>query len=134
MVLPLLALLAIALVLLGKSLYVYLQVTHAANEAARVATVDQPTTNFVTFLQTQYGLPSGSSVAICYPTNPATGTTRQIGDPVEVDVYTSSSWVPYASSTQIKARATMRLEQSTASNAALDPTTTYNTTTHECST
>lgn len=131
MVLPLLTFLVLALILFGKALWVYIDLTHAANEGARVASVDvcdasNPSvlqcpsgTTLASYLTSEYALPSGAHVAICYPTG-----TRQIGDPVEIEVYTSASWVPLIGGSlgSIKAVATMRLEQSTVNNPMLDAT------------
>jgi Flp pilus assembly protein TadG len=121
LVLPLIAALLFVCVLFGKALYVYLQVTHSANEGARLAAVNQPSsTGLGAFLTSEGALPAGASIAICYPTG-----SRAVGQPVQVDVYTSSTWVPFASfpGNQIKAAATMRIEQDTTNNANLAPTT-----------
>jgi Flp pilus assembly protein TadG len=134
MVLPLLALFVLAAVLIGKALYVYLQVTHAANEGARVASVNQPTSGTLTsYLTGEYALPGGTTIAVCYPVNPDTNTTKQIGDPVQVDVYTSATWVPWLNTTKIIGAATMRLEQQ-ATSSALTPDTGFNGATKLCNT
>ena len=125
MVLPILAMVVLVCILFGKALYAYIQVTHAANEGARLAAVNQPTaTSLSNFLTNEFALPGGASVAICYPTG-----SRAFGEPVEVDVFTSASWVPIVRIGQIKAAATMRIEQDTSGNTQLAPTTTFNTTT-----
>lgn len=133
MVLPLMAAVALVLILFGKALYAYIQVTHAANEGARLASVNQPqSTGLATFLRSEFALPSGTSVAICYPTSGA--GNRAVGQPVEVDVYASASWVPIINIGEIKAAATMRIEQDTTSNTQLDATTTFDTTKKMCNT
>jgi hypothetical protein len=114
-------------------LYAYIQVTHAANEGARLASVNQPqSTGLAAFLRSEFALPSGTSVAICYPTSGA--GNRAVGQPVEVDVYANASWVPIVNIGQIKAATTMRIEQDTSSNTQLNATTTFNTTTGMCNT
>ena len=130
MVLPLMALVALALILFGKAIYAYIQVTHAANEGARLAAVNQPQSSSLTSVLTnQYALPGGTTVAICYPTG-----SRAVGQPIEVDVYASGTWVPFVNIGQIKAAATMRIEQDTGSNTNLAATTTFSSSTGMCST
>jgi hypothetical protein len=115
---------------LGKTVYAYIQMTHAANEGARLAAVNQPdSTALSTFLTNEFALPGGASVAICYPT-----ASRAVGQPVEVDVYSDASWVPFFSKSQIRASATMRIEQDTTANDNLDSTTSFDTTTKKCQT
>jgi Flp pilus assembly protein TadG len=130
MILPFLGLVVIVCILFGKALYVYIQVTHAANEGARLAAVNQPTaTALSSFLTNEFALPGGASVAICYPTG-----SRLVGEPVEIDVYTDASWVPIINIGQIKAAATMRIEQDTTSNTRLNATTTFDSTKKMCQT
>jgi TadE-like protein len=130
MVLPLMALVALVLILFGKAIYAYIQVTHAANEGARLAAVNQPRSSSLTSVLTgEYALPGGTTVAICYP-----NASRAIGQPIEVDVYASGSWVPFVNIGQIKAAATMRIEQDTGTNTNLAATTTFNSTTRMCNT
>jgi TadE-like protein len=106
MVLPVIAFLAFVLVMFGRVLFDYIQLTHAANEGARLASVNQPSSGTLcTLLHSAYTLPSGASVTISYPSGQA------VGDPVTVDVSTSSSWVPVVPSFNLHAAATMRLEQ-----------------------
>jgi Flp pilus assembly protein TadG len=130
MVLPLMALVALVLILFGKAIYAYIQVTHAANEGARLAAVNQPQSSSLTSVLTnQYALPGGTTVAICYPTG-----NRAIGQPIEVDVYASGSWVPFVNIGQIKAAATMRIEQDTTTNTNLNATTGFSSSTGMCTT
>lgn len=131
MVLPLLAAVALVCILFGKTLYVYIQVTHAANEGARLAAVNQPTsTGLGSFLRSEFALPSGANIAICYP---ASGD-RSFGKPIEVDVYSDASWVPIINLGQIKAAVTMRIEQDTSANTQLNPTTSFDSSKGTCST
>lgn len=131
MVLVPIAFVALVLILFGKVIYAYIQVTHAANEGARLAAVNQPQSSSLTsLLSSNYALPGGTTIAICYPN----AGSRAIGQPVEVDVYASASWVPIINIGQIKAAATMRIEQDTGSNTNLAATTTFNTTKRMCDT
>lgn len=131
MVLPLLAAVALVCILFGKALYVYIQVTHAANEGARLAAVNQPTTTGLgTFLTNEFALPNGASIAICYP---ASGD-RSVGQPVEVDVYANASWIPIINIGQIKGAATMRIEQDTSNNQYLNQTNNFDATKRTCNT
>ena len=126
MVLPLMALLIYVFVMLGKGIYVYFEFTHAANAGARLAAVNLPGPSpgaspgiaLRNKLQTDYSLPNGANVAICYPD---TGK-RIVGEPVQVDVYANVTFIPFVSM-QIKGAATMRIEQDTTNNGNLDPTT-----------
>jgi Flp pilus assembly protein TadG len=130
MVLPLFAIVVFVCILFGKALYAYIQVTHAANEGARLAAVNQPTSSALsTFLTNEYALPGGASIAICYPTG-----SRAVGEPIQVDVYANASWVPVINLGQIKAAATMRIEQDTTTNSNLAATTAYNPATGLCNT
>ena len=130
LVLPLLAGLVLIMVLLGKSLYAYIQVTHSANEGARLAAVNQPQSqSLAAYLRSVAALPGGATVAICYPNG-----TQNVGDPVQVDVFASGSWVPVINIGQIKSSATMRLEQSTSTNSNLSATSTFNSATGMCNT
>jgi hypothetical protein len=127
MVLPLMALLIYVFVMFGKGIYVYFQLTHAANAGARIAAVNlpPPTPSVLSpgialqnKLQADYSLPNGANVAICYPD----AGKRTGGEPVQVDVYANVTFIPFVSM-QIKGAATMRIEQDTTSNGNLDPTT-----------
>jgi Flp pilus assembly protein TadG len=129
MILPFLGLVVIVCILFGKALYTFIQVTHAANEGARLAAVNQPGSSLSTFLANEFALPGGASVAICYPTG-----SRAVGEPVQIDVYTDASWVPVINMGQIKAAATMRIEQDTSGNAQLNATTTFNSGSGLCNT
>jgi hypothetical protein len=74
--------------------------THIANEGARWAAVNQ---NPGSGTLQQYILAQGdtaelrnnSKVCITFPTNPDTGTSGQVGDPVKVAVTTTFHWLPF---------------------------------------
>ena len=61
-------------------------------------------------------VPSGAQVCVSFPTNNQTGTSGQVGDPVQVDVSVNYHWLPFLSSTlgspsvTVTGSATMRLE------------------------
>jgi Flp pilus assembly protein TadG len=132
MVLPLLCALVFALVDFGKAVYYYIDLTHVANEGARIAAVNPASlpggsSSLTTYLCSQLGggsseLRAGSSsvdeatVAVSSP-----GSTQNIGDPVKVDVSTNYHWIPFfgGGAVEIKGSAVMRLEQSTAGNGLL---------------
>jgi Flp pilus assembly protein TadG len=132
MVLPLLCALAFALIDAGKGVYYYIELTHAANEGARLAAVNPSSlpggsSSLASYLCSQLGsgtseLRAGSdsvdkaTVTISYPNG-----TQAIGDPVKVSVSTNYHWIPFfgGGSTQIAGSAVMRLEQSTTGNGLL---------------
>jgi TadE-like protein len=120
MVLPLFALLVIVCILFGKTLYVYIQLTHSANEAARLAAVNQPQSgsSLCSFLNGEAALPTGTKLAITYND----GGLQSVGEPVTVKAtpVAGASWVPFiGGSLDLSASATMRLEQDTSSNSLL---------------
>ena len=131
MVLPLLGALVFALIDFGKALYYYVDLTHVANEGARIASVSQATmpgggTSLGAYLCAQLGdsgseLRSGSGsvdqakVTVTYDN--ATSTT---GDPVRVEVSTKYHWIPFwgLGDMTITGSATMRIENPTAATGA----------------
>jgi hypothetical protein len=132
MVLPLLAALVFAFIAFGKAVYYYIELTHVANEGARLASVNpgslpngSPTLK--AYLCSQFGTNSelykGSgtvtptAVTISYPD----GGKQTVGEPIAVDVKTTYSWFPFMNlgSFAIDGSATMRIEQDTTNNAAL---------------
>jgi Flp pilus assembly protein TadG len=136
MVLPLLGALVFALIDFGKALYYYVDLTHVANEGARIAAVSQKTmpgggTSLGNYLCTQLGdsgseLRSGSGsvskakVSVFYD-NSGSSTT---GDPVRVEVETTYHWIPFfgLGNMTITGSATMRIENPTdATGADYDP-------------
>jgi Flp pilus assembly protein TadG len=136
MVLPLLGALVFALVDFGKALYYYVDLTHVANEGARIASVSQKTlpgggTSLGAYLCSQLGdssseLRSGSGsvaralVTVTYD-NSGSSTT---GDPVRVEVSTTYHWIPFfgLGNMTITGSATMRIENPTAATGASYPT------------
>jgi Flp pilus assembly protein TadG len=131
MVLPVLCALVFALIDCGKAVYYYIELTHVANEGARVAAVDTAplpggSGTLAGYLCSQLGsatseLRAGSdsvdkaTVTVSYP------VTQNAGDPVQVRVSTNYHLIPFfgAATIPIAGSATMRLEQSTAGNGAL---------------
>jgi len=132
LVLPLLCALVFALIDFGKAVYYYIEVTHTANEGARLAAVSPASlpggsASLKSYLCGQLGGASSelrvgsasvdkATVSISYP-----GSGQNIGDPVQVDVSTNYHWIPFfgGGSIAIKGSAVMRLEQSTAGNSLL---------------
>lgn len=119
LVVPLLCVLVLVFVDFGKAMNYWIDATHAANEGARLASVNidvtQPPYNAAgaSSLQ-QYiqkgletnELQSGSTVSICFPSG-----SRTAGSPVTVQVTYPYHWIPFIGGTlAIKAKATMRLE------------------------
>ena len=122
MVIPLFAALVIVCVLFGKALYAYIQLTHTANEGARLAAVDQPQSGTLcTYLSGVAALPKGVTLTISYPDS-ASGTPQAPGEPVKITASTSASWVPIIGGSlgSITSSATMRIEQDTSSNTTLN--------------
>ena len=109
MVVPLFAALVFVCVLFGKALYAYNELTQTANEAARLVAVDQPQGgSLCSYLSGEGALPNGVTLTISYP-----GAGQGVGEPVQVQASTSSSWVPIIGSGlgTLNASATMRIEQ-----------------------
>jgi Flp pilus assembly protein TadG len=162
LVLPLLMMLLLGMLDFGKAFNSWIDETHMANVGARLASVGYPAivgtcdgstaTNPNTCL-TQYiqqgadlkELKSGRTgdaysdaqdaarVCISYPTNPATNSFGQVGDPVKVTVQITYHWFNYLVrripllATPISGSATMRLErQAKAGATAPAGTTTCN--------
>jgi Flp pilus assembly protein TadG len=124
MVLPLFALLVLVCILFGKALYVYIQVTHSANEGARLASVNQPQSGTLcAFLRSEAALPQGVTLTVSYP-DTGSATPRAVGEPVTVTASTPANWVPFIGGSigNITASATMRIEQDTSANGTLGTT------------
>jgi Flp pilus assembly protein TadG len=123
-VLPLLLALVFGIVQFALALNSANDETHLANEVARYATVDENpgcaaepcATGLAAWGKSQADSAAlnGQTLCIRFPENPATKTTKQIGDPVEVVVKGAISWFPVlklkATSTNIAGKAVMRLE------------------------
>lgn len=155
LVLPLLLVLIMGMVDFGKAFNEWIDETHLANEGARLAavgyltadcaTATNPNTCIARQIQEDASIPElkngrafspyadkqdAAQVCISYPTNPATNSHGQVGDPVQVTVRTTYHWLNYLVSslgflgTPIEGKATMRLERR-ATTAAAATTTCY---------
>ena len=130
MVLPLLAVLVFVFIDFGKAVYYYIDLTHVANEGARIASVSSATlpggaTSLSAYLCNQLGeagkseLRTGSSavdkakVTITYDKE-SDGITDKTstGDPVTVEVKTKYHWIPWTGlgALDVGGSATMRIE------------------------
>jgi len=123
-VLPILLLLVFGIVQFALALNSANDETHLANEVARYATVNEDpgcaTTPCSAGLaawgkkQADSSVLKEQSLCIRFPENPATKTSKQVGDPVEVVVTGKVSWLPVlnleAAKTSIAGKAIMRLE------------------------
>lgn len=117
MVVPLLCVLVLVLVDFGKSMNYWLDLTHIANEGARMAAVNadvtQPPYNgagassLQQYIQQQAETTElrGATVSICFPGG------NSAGAPVTVQVTYPYNFIPFVGRTwNIKGKATMRLE------------------------
>lgn len=123
MVLPLFAILVLVCVLFGKALYVYIQLTHTANEVARLAAVNFPFTAggsdvCAALKNSNIPLPKGTTITFTYPSG------QNAGQAVTVDASGDGSWVPVLNVGTLHATATMRLEQATTGNSVFTATCT----------
>jgi Flp pilus assembly protein TadG len=120
MVLPLFAILVLVCVLFGKALYVYIQLTHSANEAARLASVNFPSsgTNLCSVLSSEGAIAKGTTLTISYPD----GNSQAVGEPVTVTASTGGTWVPVINVGTLSASSTMRIEQDTTGNSVFGTT------------
>lgn len=123
MVVPLFATLVFVCILFGKALYSYIQLTHSANEAARLAAVNEPPTGttLCAFLNGEAALPKGVTLTISYP-DTVSSTPQAPGEPVTIKASTSASWVPIIGGSlgNLTSSATMRIEQDTSTNTTLN--------------
>jgi Flp pilus assembly protein TadG len=125
LVVPFICFLVWALVEFGIALNYYLDSTHTASEGARLAAVlgasPQPSGDLRTYIRSQLpgdlangggAVTARATICVNFPVGPS-GTTKQIGDPVEVTVSAPYQWIPFIGSgtATIKGTATMRLEQ-----------------------
>jgi TadE-like protein len=140
LVLPLLCLLVLIFVSFGKAVYIFIEMTHVANEGAREASVNLPnpqgtppillpggSNNLTTYLCNEFGGGSYSKVTISYPdTSPPSAGARSVGEPVKISVSTDYHPFPIMNlgAFTITGSATMRIEQATTLNQSLDPKTT----------
>jgi Flp pilus assembly protein TadG len=124
LVIPLLLLILLGMLDLGKAFNEWIDQTHLANEGARLAavgypavvtgcdgsTATNPNTCLAQYIQERADiqeLKSGrtgnayasaqdpAQVCISYPTNPSSNTHGLVGDPVEVTVRTTYHWLNY---------------------------------------
>jgi Flp pilus assembly protein TadG len=120
-VLPVLLLFVFGILDFGRALNYDNDATHLANEGARFAAVN---TNpgggsLASWIKSQGDtseMRGDSTVCVSFPTNIVTGTSMQVGDPVQVTVAVNFPWVPYlkrflGASTTMTGKAIMRLEQ-----------------------
>jgi Flp pilus assembly protein TadG len=131
MVLPVLCALVFALIDCGKAVYYYIELTHVANEGARVASVNTTSlpggsSSLAGYLCSQLGSPTselraGSDSVDKALVQVSTPDGADVGDPIVVSVSTSYHVIPFfgAATIPISGSATMRLEQSTAGNGVL---------------
>jgi Flp pilus assembly protein TadG len=132
MILPILALFLFGLLDFGKAFNYWNDETHLAAEGARWAVVNsnpggagQSLQQYIQQQADSSELRSLARVCIAFPTNPDTGTSQQVGDPVTVTVKANYPWIPFLRSrihilggtsvqlslpTTITGSATMRLE------------------------
>lgn len=124
MVVPLLCALVLVLVSFGKAMNYWLDLTHIANQGARLAAVNADVTqppyssagapDLQSYIQQQAETNElkGSTVAICFPGGNSAGApvTVQVTYPYELIPF---NFIPFAKHTwHIKGSATMRLEHS----------------------
>ena len=122
LILPVLALILFGLLDFSKAFNYWSDQTHLAAEGARWAVVNSNpgTGTLQQYLQQQADtseLRGLAVVCVSFPTNSATGTSGQVGDPVTVTVKSRYTWIPFVASkarlspsTTITGSATMRLE------------------------
>jgi hypothetical protein len=130
MVLPLLGVLIFVLIDFGKALYYYIDLTHVANEGARIASVSQKVmpnggTSLGGYLCNQLGdskseLRTGSTNVDHAEELVTYDSGQTTGDPVKVDVSTTYHWIPWTGigDMDITGSATMRIENPTAATGA----------------
>lgn len=131
LILPILALLLFGLLDFAKAFNYWNDETHLAAEGARWAVVNSNpggSQSLQQYLQAQADtteLRGLAVVCVSFPTNPDTGTSGQVGDPVNVTVRSRYTWLPFVSSrarlsptTTITGSATMRLEATPTAYAA----------------
>jgi Flp pilus assembly protein TadG len=122
LILPVLALILFGLLDFAKAFNYWNDQTHLAAEGARWAVVNSNpgSGTLQQYLQQQADtseLRGLAVVCIAFPNNPDTGTSGQVGDPVQVTVKSRYTWIPFVASKAslspsmtITGSATMRLE------------------------
>jgi Flp pilus assembly protein TadG len=127
LVVPIICLLVLALIDFAKALNYWLDANHLANEGVRQAAVigntPQPSPSLAGWIQQQAqsselrngtgSVSSPAQVCITFLTNPATGTSGRVGDPIKVTVSAPYKWLPFVggATLTIRAESTMRLER-----------------------
>jgi Flp pilus assembly protein TadG len=127
LVVPVFCLLVLALMDFAKALNYWLDVNHLANEGVRQAAVigngAQPSPSLAGWIQQQAqsselrngtgSVSSPAQVCISFLTNPTTGTSGRVGDPIKVTVTAPFKWIPFVggATINIRAESTMRLER-----------------------
>ena len=122
LVIPILLLVLFGTLDFAKAFNYWIDETHLAAEGARWAVVNSNpgSGSLQAYIQQQADsseLRGLAHVCISFPTNPSTGTSGKVGDPVTVSVTSKYNWMPFvasraslAPSTTIAGTATMRLE------------------------
>jgi Flp pilus assembly protein TadG len=123
LILPLLMLIVVVILDFGRALNYWVDTTHLASEGARYAAVDRVPAGYTSlqaFIRDQADsgeLRDGGSQSIADPLEVCVTAAAddEVGDPVEVQVSTTYSWIPLLgiddASTTITGRATMRRER-----------------------
>lgn len=123
--LPLLAMLVFAFIAFGKAIYYYIELTHVANEGARVASVNGAQLGsgqtLTSYLCNQFGTSSelytGSSTVspahVVTDDPDAAPPDPTVGKPIRVTISTTYNWFPFMNllPITISGSATMRTEQ-----------------------
>jgi hypothetical protein len=127
LVVPVFCLLVLALIDFAKALNYWIDANHLANEGVRQAAVigsgAQPSPSLAGWIQQQAqsselrngtgSVSSPAQVCISFVTNPVTGTSGRVGDPIKVTVTAPFKWIPFVggATIDIRAESTMRLER-----------------------
>jgi TadE-like protein len=127
LVVPVICLLVLALIDFAKVLNYWLDANRLANQGVRQAAVigtsPQPSPSLAGWIQQQAettelrdgsgSVTSPAQVCITFLTNPVTGTSGRVGDPVKVTVTAPYKWIPFVggATLDITAESTMRLER-----------------------
>ncbi len=122
LVIPVLLLVLFGTLEFAKAFNYWIDETHLAAEGARWAVVNSNPGggSLQQYIQQQADssqLRGLAHVCITFPANPSSGTSGQVGDPVQVTVKSNYSWMPFIASRAslaptiaIQGSATMRLE------------------------
>jgi Flp pilus assembly protein TadG len=121
LVVPILLVVLFGMTDFGKAFNYWIDQTHLANEGARWAVVNSnpgsgSLQQYILSQADTSELQGRAHVCISFPSNPATGTSGLVGDPVRVTVTSTYPWLPFlggrmgVTSTAIAGTSTMRLE------------------------